>query len=99
MRIKILVIFCVLFYRPISAQENYAVAIRIPGNEPVAPGKFQPPWESNLGISKYKSQIIKIELPGCKEELSWKQESKQIKITKPAIIKNEITCVFKVYMD
>jgi alpha-L-fucosidase len=54
---------------------------------------------NNLGTSKYKSQITKVELLGSKEKLAWKQESEQLEITKPATIKNEIASVFKVYMN
>ena len=51
MKIRTLLIVCVLLQHCLLAQENYSSPVR-PGNEPIAPGKFQPTWES---LKQYKT--------------------------------------------
>jgi hypothetical protein len=50
MRIKTILIITILFPLSLLAQETYTVPIRS-DNEPVAPGKFEPTWQS---LSQYQ---------------------------------------------
>jgi alpha-L-fucosidase len=46
MRIKLLLLFIVLFHQSLLAQENYPSPVPSSGNAPLAQGKFKPTWES-----------------------------------------------------
>lgn len=50
----------------------------------------------SLAKKEGTGKIKKIELPGSKEKISWKQEADSLVIIKPKSIPNNIAIVFKI---
>lgn len=51
-----------------------------------------------LGKTKGNGKVKRIEVLGCKEKISWKQNADSLVIRKPNSIPNKIAVVFKIYL-
>jgi alpha-L-fucosidase len=53
----------------------------------------------SLGASNNTNKIVKIEVLGSTEIISWEQKDDALVIKKPGVVPNDIAVVFKIYLQ